>query len=51
MQIEIRDNHFDLLIQKAIFWQEKQTLLIGDLHLGKITHFRKEGIAIPQIAA
>ena len=51
MQIEIRNNHFDLLTQKAIFWQEKQTLLIGDLHLGKITHFRKEGIAIPQIAA
>jgi DNA ligase-associated metallophosphoesterase len=51
MHIEIRNNHFTLLIQKAIFWQEKQTLLIGDLHLGKITHFRKEGIAIPQIAA
>ena len=51
MQIEIRNNHFDLLTQKAIFWQEKQTLLIGDLHLGKITHFRKEGIAVPQLAA
>lgn len=51
MQIEIRNNHFDLLTQKAIFWQEKRTLLIGDLHLGKIAHFRKEGIAIPQLAA
>lgn len=51
MQIEIRGQHFLLLSQKAIFWQEKQTLLIGDLHLGKITHFRKEGIAIPHIAA
>jgi DNA ligase-associated metallophosphoesterase len=51
MQIEIRKNHFLLLTQRAIFWQETQTLLIGDLHLGKITHFRKEGIAIPTIAA
>ena len=51
MQIEIRGNHFLLLPQKAIFWQETQSLLIGDLHLGKITHFRKEGIAIPNLAA
>lgn len=51
MQIEIRKQHFLLLAQKAIFWEETQTLLIGDLHLGKIAHFRKEGIAIPTIAA
>ncbi|MHA4737820.1 ligase-associated DNA damage response endonuclease PdeM [Dyadobacter sp. MSC1_007] len=51
MQIEIRGNHFLLLTQRAIFWQETQTLLIGDLHLGKVTHFRKEGIAIPNNAA
>lgn len=51
MQIEIRGNHFILLTQRAIFWEETQTLLIGDLHLGKITHFRKEGIAIPHNAA
>lgn len=51
MQIEIRENHFLLLSQRAIFWQETQTLLIGDLHLGKITHFRKEGIAVPNSAA
>lgn len=50
MQIEIRENHFLLLAQRAIFWEEKQTLLIGDLHLGKVTHFRKEGIAIPNNA-
>ena len=51
MQIEIRGNHFILLTQRAIFWEETQTLLIGDLHLGKITHFRKEGIAVPNNAA
>lgn len=50
MEIEIRGNHFLLLPQKAIFWQKKKTLLIADLHLGKITHFRKEGIALPSSA-
>jgi uncharacterized protein len=50
MRIEIRGNHFLLLSQRAILWEEKETLLIGDLHLGKITHFRKAGIAVPSQA-
>lgn len=50
MQIEIRNHAFELLPQKAIYWLNTKTLLIGDLHLGKITHFRKEGIAIPSSA-
>lgn len=36
-----------LLPQKAIFWQEKQTLIISDLHLGKATHFQKAGVYVP----
>ncbi|MEP7171069.1 MAG: ligase-associated DNA damage response endonuclease PdeM [Bacteroidota bacterium] len=36
-----------MLPQKAVFWKEAKTLLVSDLHLGKVTHFRKEGIAIP----
>ena len=47
MEIDIRGNRFVLLAEKAICWVEKSTLLISDLHLGKITHFRKEGIAVP----
>lgn len=50
MEIEIRDNHFLLLPSKAVYWTERRTLLIGDLHLGKVTHFRKNGIAIPAVA-
>src|SRR4051812_42331128 len=50
MLIEIRNLHFRLLPQKAIYWEEEKTLLVSDLHLGKIMHFRKEGIAIPAIA-
>ena len=36
-----------LLPQKAIYWKEKEILIISDLHLGKASHFRKAGIPIP----
>ncbi len=41
-------NHFILSEQRVIFWEEKQTLIASDLHLGKSGHFRKSGIAVPQ---
>ena len=50
MEIEIQDFVFELLPQKAVWWRAKDTLLITDLHLGKILHFRKAGIALPQHA-
>jgi len=37
-----------LLPEKAIYWEEQNAILIADLHLGKITHFRKSGIAVPK---
>ena len=37
-----------LLPQKAIFWDEEQALIVADVHLGKVGHFRKAGIAIPK---
>lgn len=40
--------HLVLLPEKAIFWQEQETLLLSDLHLGKAAHFRKAGIPIPK---
>lgn len=36
-----------LLPEKAIYWEQQKALLIADLHLGKVGHFRKQGIAIP----
>ena len=50
MKIEIRGNRFIMLPQKAMYWQDRKTMLLADLHLGKITHFRKSGIAIPSVA-
>ncbi|WP_214072934.1 ligase-associated DNA damage response endonuclease PdeM [Mucilaginibacter sp. dw_454] len=37
-----------LLPQKAIFWKEEQALMAADVHLGKVGHFRKAGIAVPR---
>lgn len=31
----------------ALYWERHSLLLISDLHLGKITHFRKYGAAVP----
>lgn len=36
-----------MLSEKAIYWADHKILLIADLHLGKVSHFRKHGIAIP----
>jgi DNA ligase-associated metallophosphoesterase len=47
LNITLHNNIFTLCPQKALFWQEQNTLLISDLHIGKILHFRKAGIAIP----
>lgn len=48
MELRIKNNTFVLLPQKAIYWKEQQTILISDLHIGKISHFRKAGIPVPQ---
>lgn len=37
-----------LLPQKAIYWKQEKTLIAADVHLGKVGHFRKAGIAVPR---
>jgi DNA ligase-associated metallophosphoesterase len=31
----------------AAFWEDRNWLLIADVHLGKVSHFRKAGLAVP----
>lgn len=47
MNVEICGEVFQLLPHKAIYWPKMKMLLIADLHLGKINHFRKSGIPLP----
>jgi len=50
MKIEVRGEEFELWPQKAMYWKRINTLLVADLHLGKVNHFRKAGIAVPSKA-
>ena len=50
MTIHIKNQTFLLHHFGVIFWKEKNILLISDVHLGKVAHFRKHGIAIPNEA-
>ncbi|MCG2417432.1 ligase-associated DNA damage response endonuclease PdeM [Aequorivita sp. F47161] len=49
--LEIQNHNFKLHPSGAIFWEEENMLLIADVHLGKVAHFRKHGAAIPAQAA
>ncbi|RYE14077.1 MAG: ligase-associated DNA damage response endonuclease PdeM, partial [Sphingobacteriales bacterium] len=37
-----------LLPQRAIYWEQQKALIAADVHLGKVGHFRKAGIAVPR---
>ena len=49
-KIEIFNEILELWPQKAVLWRKRNVLFIADLHLGKINHFRKSGIAVPSKA-
>lgn len=42
------DQDLVLLPQKAIYWKQQKALIAADVHLGKVGHFRKAGIAVPR---
>ena len=44
----IHNNTFWISPDRCIFWEEQNTLIVADLHLGKTGHFRKSGIGVPQ---
>lgn len=48
--IIINEQVFIMHYSGALFWQEKEILLISDVHFGKVSHFRKFGAAVPQKA-
>lgn len=47
----ILDQELELLPERAVYWKQQSTLIVADLHIGKVSHFRKAGIAIPMEAA
>ena len=49
-KIKILEQTFILHPSGALYWEEQDLLVISDVHLGKISHFRKYGSAVPQEA-
>jgi len=47
LELKLNNHNFVLHCSGAAYWVEKRMLLISDVHLGKISHFRKHGAAIP----
>jgi DNA ligase-associated metallophosphoesterase len=46
-EIQLAEETFYLLPQKAMYRPLKRQLILSDIHLGKASHFRKQGIAMP----
>ncbi len=47
MQIQVEDEELILSPKKAVYWPKQKLLIVSDLHLGKVSHFRKNGISVP----
>ena len=43
-----RQGSFDMSAERSLFWENKSTLIVADVHIGKTGHFRKSGINVPQ---
>lgn len=46
MEIEVGGHPMIINAERTLWWPEKRTLFLSDVHLGKATHFRKSGISI-----
>ncbi len=47
-EYEVSGEKVTMLPQKALYLPARDTLVIADVHFGKVGHFRKAGIAIPR---
>ncbi|MCM4155145.1 ligase-associated DNA damage response endonuclease PdeM [Gramella sp. AN32] len=47
LNIRIQNHDFVLHPLGVVYWPEEEILLVADVHLGKISHFRKFGSAVP----
>jgi DNA ligase-associated metallophosphoesterase len=47
MEMLLNEEVMKLSPDKYLLWSRKSMLVMSDLHLGKVSHFRKHGIAAP----
>ena len=48
MAFDLGPAQLQLLADRAVYWPQRQMLLLADLHLGKGDVFRRHGIAVPR---
>jgi DNA ligase-associated metallophosphoesterase len=48
--LNIHNQNFKMHASGVLFWEDQSMLLISDVHLGKVSHFRKFGAAVPKEA-
>ncbi len=44
----INNNTFWVSPDRCLFWEEQNTLILADIHLGKTGYFRQSGIPLPE---
>ena len=47
ISIDFAGEQMKLNQYRSTFWDKQKSFILSDLHLGKTTHFRKNGIALP----
>ena len=50
LEFEVLSERVEMLAEKVLFLPAHNSLLVADVHFGKVNHFRKSGIAVPVIA-
>lgn len=48
--IDFLGEDLQLFPEKALYWKRHDLLILADLHLGKVNHFRRAGIPVPEQA-
>ncbi len=47
MNLLIKNEKLILTVEGAVYWPAHKALFVADTHIGKVMHFRKNGIALP----
>lgn len=47
VELSLAGERLAVLPERALFWPDRRTLVVADLHLGKAAAFRSEGVPVP----
>jgi len=48
LEVHIEGERLLLLPERALYWPAQRALILADLHLGKVSHFRRHGFHLPE---